>query len=303
MNWFVFALITILAWGSADLFYKLGADDAKYSHLRTSIAVGLIMGLHAAYTLVFGNIGYDFRNILYYLPVSAMYILSMTVGYFGLKYLVLSVSSPVQNASGAVVSLLCTIFLKETLPPLVIAAVAVISVAIVILGYFEKDELEAEKDKKHSIGFVAFFLPVIYCVIDALGTFFDAWYLDDWQATPLVGVTEDTIEDVANTSYELTFLIVALILAFYVFVIKREKISADFKPVRYVAALCETAGQFTYVYAMSGEAILAAPMVATYSVISMLLSRIFLKEKLSWKQYICIFAIVLGIAVLGIYDM
>ena len=46
--WFIFALITLFAWGGADLFYKKGADeDDKYSHLKTSMMVGLVM----AYTL------------------------------------------------------------------------------------------------------------------------------------------------------------------------------------------------------------------------------------------------------------
>ncbi len=93
--WFVFALLTMLMWGTADLFYKKGNNDTEhYSHLKTSIMVGLIMGLHAVLTLFFSGIDYDFRNLYIYLPVSAMYILSMTVGYFGLKYLELSISSP-----------------------------------------------------------------------------------------------------------------------------------------------------------------------------------------------------------------
>ena len=46
--WFVFALITTLAWGAADLFYKKGADEQdKYSHLKTAMMVGIVMGIHA----------------------------------------------------------------------------------------------------------------------------------------------------------------------------------------------------------------------------------------------------------------
>ena len=71
---------------------------------------------------------------------------------------------------------------------------------------------------------------------------------------------------------------------------------------RTVAAVFETAGQFTYVYAMSDKAIIAAPMVACYSIVSMLLSRIFLKEKLTKAQYACIAVVMIGIAVLGVYD-
>lgn len=114
--WFVFALITLIAWGTADLFYKKGADEKdKYSHLKTSIMVGIVMGIHAIFMLIFTNMNYDFRNILIYLPVSFMYILSMTIGYFGLRYLEVSISSPVQNSSGAITCILCFIFLNQEL--------------------------------------------------------------------------------------------------------------------------------------------------------------------------------------------
>ena len=44
--WFIYALISMLAWGAADLFYKKGADpEEKHSHLWTSVAVGFVMGL------------------------------------------------------------------------------------------------------------------------------------------------------------------------------------------------------------------------------------------------------------------
>ena len=307
MNWFAFSLITMLAWGAADLFYKKGADETdRYSHLKTSVMVGLVMGLHAIYTLIFGGIDYQPINLLLYLPVSAMYILSMTVGYFGLRYLEVSISSPIQNTSGAVSCILCAIFLHQSMAIPMIVAVAVIYVAIFLLGWMEKKQADALKeagDEKYRIGFIAFFMPIIYCVIDALGTFFDAYYLDDFEKTPLRGVTEDTLEAVANTSYELTFLIVGILLFCYMRFIKKEKMPVKQQGARTVAAVFETAGQFTYVYAMSDEAIVAAPMVACYSVVSMLLSRIVLKEKLTWKQYACIAVVMGGIAVLGLYDV
>ena len=307
MNWFVFSLLTMLAWGAADLFYKKGADENdRYSHLKTSVMVGVVMGLHAAYTLAFGNIGYQPINLLLYLPVSLMYILSMTVGYFGLRYLELSISSPIQNTSGAVVCILCAVFLHQTLELPLIAAVIVIYIAVFLLGVIEKKQADALReagDEKYRIGFIAFFMPIIYCVIDALGTFFDAYYLDDVATTPLRGVTEDTLESVANTSYELTFLLAAVVLFCYMRFVKKERMPVKRQGARTVAAVFETAGQFTYVYAMSDKAIVAAPMVACYSIVSMILSRVFLKEKLTKTQYACIAVVMIGIAVLGIYDV
>ena len=296
----------MLAWGAADLFYKKGADENdKYSHLKTSMMVGVIMGIHALYTLIFGDIGYDFKNLLIYLPVSMMYILSMTVGYFGLRYLEVSISSPIQNSSGVVTCILLVTVLGETLDIPIAIAVAVICLAVFVLGILEKkesDKLREAGDEKYRVGFIAFFMPIIYCIVDALGTFFDGYYLDDFTTTPLVGVTEETFEDVANTSYELTFFICA-VLIFIFLKAKKQKIVIREQGSRTVAAVFETVGQFTYVYAMSGRAVVAAPMIASYSVVAMILSRIFPKEKLSAKQYACIVFIMLGIVVLGIYDV
>ena len=59
--WFIFALVTTLAWGIADVFYKKGADENdKYSHLKTAMIVGFVMGLHALGMLIFTETNYDF---------------------------------------------------------------------------------------------------------------------------------------------------------------------------------------------------------------------------------------------------
>lgn len=305
--WFVYALLTMLAWGAADLFYKKGADDGdRYSHLKTSMMVGLVMGIHAITTLAFGDIDYDFRNLYIYLPVSAMYILSMTVGYFGLRYLELSISSPIQNSSGIVVTALCFFILGQRIEgvPTWVGMVLICG-GVLALGFLEKsdnDRLLSKGERKYRIGFVAFFMPIFYCILDALGTFFDAYYLDDFATTPLVGVTEANFEDVANISYELTFFLVAILLFVYVCVIKRESVVPTKQGARLGAAVLETAGQFVYVRAMSGNGIIAAPMIAAYSIVSILLSRIFLKETLATKQYIAVFTIMLGIIILGIVE-
>lgn len=302
--WFVFALATLLSWGIADLFYKKGADEKdKYSHLKTSMIVGLVMGIHAICMLIFTDMNYDFTNILIYLPVSLMYILSMTIGYFGLRYLELSISSPIQNSSGAVTCLLCLIFLHQTLDTISAVAVICIFVGIFLLGVLEKSkqkEFENVNNKKYKIGFVAFMMPIFYCIIDALGTFFDAYYLDSLEQTPLINVTEATLENVANTSYELTFLICAILIFIFLKFIKKEKIIITEQKSRVGAAIFETLGQFTYVYALSGSSVVAASMISAYSIVSIILSRIFLKETLNKKQYAVIALVMLGIVLLGI---
>ena len=306
--WFIYALVTMLAWGAADLFYKRGADpEERHSHLWTSVAVGFVMGLHALYLLLTLEGSYDPRNMLVYLPVSAMYILSMTVGYFGLRYLQLSISSPIQNSSGAVTCILCLVVLGQAMDWISAVGVVLICAGIFFLGLMEyrKDKAETPitaENKKYSIGFVAFLMPILSCILDALGTFFDAYYLDDVEATPLLHVTEENFESVANISYEFTFLIVGIILLLYLVFIKKERLVLKKQGNRVTAAVLETAGQAAYVYAMSGQGVVAAPMIAAYSIVSLILSRIFLKERLTMKQYVTVEVVIVGIVLLGVAE-
>ena len=117
--WFIFALISIFSWGTADLFYKkANKPNDDTSHLKTVIMVGMVMGLHAIFVLLTSSEPYHFIYILKYLPVSSMYILSMTIGYAGLRYIELSIASPVQNTSGAITALLTFFFLGQRMSPL-----------------------------------------------------------------------------------------------------------------------------------------------------------------------------------------
>ena len=103
--WFWLSLIALLCWSGSDLFSKIGCRDADdhLAHLKMVIAVGVVMGLHAAYEIFIGGVSVTWHVIWTYLPVSLLYIASMALGYVGLRYIELSISSPICNASGAVV--------------------------------------------------------------------------------------------------------------------------------------------------------------------------------------------------------
>lgn len=300
--WFFWALIALIAWGVADLFYKKGNDpkDAN-SALKTVVMVGLVMGLHVLfYYVIYEGIAYDWHNLIRYLPVSSMYILSMTLGYVGLRYIELSISSPISNSSGAVSAMLTFFLLGGTMANVQFFAVALISIGIFLLSLFEKQEFDAELkqegavvERKYRIGPIAIIFPILYCIIDGLGTFLDGYYLEYKQIMP---------EDQANMSYELTFLIVSLIAWAYLELVKKDNVFVFRERDRGLAAIFETLGQFFYVGAISTNAIIVAPMIASYSIVSVILGRIFLKEKLSVKQYLVVAIIMIGIAILGFYD-
>jgi len=304
MSWLFFSIATALLWGTAELFYKKGAlPNEKYSHLKICVWVGVVMGAHAIFTLLTKDIGYDPVNLLIYLPVSLLYIISMAFSYFGMRFLEESISDPIENTSGAICSLLCVIFLKETLSPLSVIAIVIIVIGVLGVGFLENSgETQRKKNLGKKLAIIAFCMPFVYALLDAFGSFVDIFYLDDFATTPLVGVTEETIEDVANTSYELTFALFALGLFLFM---KAKKVK--FGPVpqhkdKILAAIFETAGQFTYVYALSGNGAIAAPIISSVCIVSLLLSRIFLKEKLSWKTYVFIAVVIIGILLLAVSE-
>ena len=306
MSWLFFSIATAVLWGTAELFYKKGArPDEKYSHLKICVWVGIVMGLHAVFTLLTQDIGYNPVNLIRYLPVSLMYIVSMAFSYFGMRFLEESISDPIENTAGVLCVVLFAVFMKDEFSVLTWVAVAIIAFGVVGVGYLEnKGETPRKKKYGKKLAIVAFIMPFIYAFLDAFGTFLDdAFFLvEDIAETPLVDVTEETIEAVANTSYELTFALFALCLFIFM---KSKGVKFGAVPQhkdKILAAVFETAGQFTYVYALGGVDAVAAPILSSVCIISLLLSRIFLKEKLSWKTYAFITVVIVGILLLAVAE-
>lgn len=301
--WFWLSLIALLCWSGSDLFSKIGCqgEDDKLSHLKMVIAVGVVMGLHAAYEVFIGGVEINPGVFATYLPVSLLYISSMAIGYLGLRYIELSISSPICNSSGAIVAVLCLITggIGEIVP-MQLLATALVCIGVIGLGIVEAHEDEglraARQDaanRHYAKSWLALALPVIYCLLDALGTFADSLVL------------ETLNEDSANVAYELTFLLAGLVCFVYVVCIKKDRLLPRREAPKYVGALFETAGQFAYIYAIADSAhvAMAAPIISSYCVASVLWSRIFLKEKLSVKHYGSILLVVVGIVIMGILDI
>ena len=302
MSWFWFSIIALLCWSGSDFFSKIGCRDAsdKYSQYKMVTAVGVVMGIHAAIEIFVGGVEISWQVIWTYLPVSLLYIGSMTLGYVGLRYIELSISSPICNASGALVAIIAIVSgTAEKMAAAQYIAIFLACAGVIGLGFVEANEDDALRaarqeasNYKYAKSWLALALPIAYCILDAAGTFADDLVL------------ETLNEDSANVAYELTFLAAGIVSFIYTVVIKKQKLLPKAEGPKYVGAAFETAGQLAYIYALaSGESALAAPIIASYCMVSVLWSRLFLKEKLSWKHYTCILVTFVGILIMGIYDM
>ena len=319
MSWFFFALICLLGWGFADLFYKKGTDeDDRYSHLKIAVWVGLVMGVCAfALFPLSETLKEDFslasfaKMSLKYSPASLCYIISMVIGYAGLRYLELSIVSPVQNASGALsavfmfVYFLCvgkiSGFTDEfgvlDIVGSVFIVLGVIALAVVERRLSAKESELPKEERRYRIGALALLFPILYCVFDTVGTAADGIILDEETG---LGIGEiDVI-----ILYGITFFVAGIVCYFFL----RFKTGSFYNPFaksernKGIAACCEEFGQVFYVYAMASKPILAAPMVASYCIVSVILSRLIIKEKLKASQYACVISVIIGIVLLGISE-
>lgn len=317
--YYILSILALLCWSGSDLFSKMGTREKdKNSHWKVVFAVGLIMGIHFFITLIGGaiidnTVGVEavpkvLASLLYtdfklidfvsYLPVAALYILAMVLGYIGLRYIELSISSPICNSSGALAFLLCVlfgVFSTEDITAVTIIGIVMITVGIIALGFVEQHEDEEVRkarqeraNRKYAKSVLAFLLPISYLIIDALGTVGDE----------LIFAKTDITDYAANSAFELTFFVLAVFAFVWVKLIKKDTIFKGNKHL-YFGGLCETVGQIFYMAVMFSDFSVGMVIISAYCAISVLWSRIFLKEKMSWKHYAVIAVVIAGIVILG----
>lgn len=324
--YFIFALVALLCWSGSDLFSKKGTNEKDpNSHWKVVFAVGLIMGIHFFITLIGGTIidsvggpnevpkfiaslfytDFKFIDFINYLPVAALYIFAMVLGYIGLRYIELSVSSPICNCSGSLALLLCAIFLPMLggdvieLDAWSIIGVVLITLGIIAVGIVDSKESQElkelrrlESNRKYTKSFLALLLPIAYLIIDALGTVGDEVFF----------IFNDISDYSANSSFELTFFFLAVFAFVWVKFVKNDHLFKSQSKDVYIGGLCETIGQVFYMAVMFADYEVGMPIISAYCVVSVLWSRIFLKEKLSKYHYVSIATTIAGIILLGIFS-
>lgn len=321
------SLIAMLCWSGSDLFSKAGSkQNDKLSHYKVGIAVGFIMGLHALFEIFVRGVPLTLNDIVTYLPASFFYISSMLIGYICLRYIELSISSPICNTSGALALIMSLVWFgmkwveDEAVDGIFLNVPIIIGVILIVIGvtslgfvdYHEDDEARAKRqiasNRKYAKSLLALLLPVIYCLLDAIGTFVDTLIADAYTEKLIDGgfaeeLAETRTADVLNVAYEITWLIMAVIFFVYVFIIKREKVDKKYDGIKALGGVCETAGQVFYMMVVVSEYKVGLVIISAYCAVSLLWSRLFLKEKLSVKHYIAIVLAFIGIVILGIYDV
>ena len=298
--WIIFAILTVLLWGTSETIFKSVSNNEKHSVLKLIAYNGIIYGIVAIIYMIITKTEMNLDIILTYLPIALVYIASMFCTYKAMRLVKVSILSPIQNSSCVFVTILCMVVLHQQVEWYQLLAIAMIILGIILLS-INKDETlmlarpDSEKPISKSAAYKLYLtglgFALGYMILDAVGSFMDENVLE-----------ADLSENQVLIAYAMIYLVVGLCCLIYLVATGKTEGLFDFKKdkKKLIGSLVETAGQFTYIYAFAfGDAALASPFIASYSAVTIVLSRIFLKEKLKARQYAMLALVFVGMIILS----
>ena len=313
MPWLLLTLSAIILWGATDILFKksLQCSDSL-SHLKTFVWIGLISALSCVVVALCTDTLLDsirmLADNLYLIPVTVFYIAAMFFGLLGAKHLDASVVSPLENIDGAITAIILYMFffltgrshVTDSIGIMDIFGTVAITTGVILLGIQEhklsKQEMSLEEDKKkHRLGALALLFPIAYNLVDAVSMVVTG--------ITVSGEAEVEMPEIDFFFFEcLGFVVISILVWLYMLTVKKH-VYNPFKKAEFPrigAATCETFGTLTFVFAVGINPILTAPITSSYCFVTVILARIFLKERLTKKQYLSLAFVITGIALLGI---
>ena len=316
MTWLLLTLSCIILWGITDILLKKSLDYSdSLSQYKTFVWIGIVMAPAGVVMAICSDTLLDsimmVKDNLYLIPLCVFYAIALFFGLLGAKHLDASVVSPLENIDGAMAAIILYFFflftghshITDKIGLVQLVGTVAIVAGVVLLGIQEqslsKQETHlSENKKRHRLGALALIFPIVYNLVDAV-------------SMVAVGITVSEETDVAIPDIDffifesLGFVVVAICVWFYMLIIKKYKYNPFKKEelVRCGAATGETFGTMAFTFAVGISPILTAPITSSYCLVTIVLARIFLKERLTKKQYLSLAFLVVGIALLGVSEI
>ena len=302
--WIIYVIICIVLWGITDVLYKKGArKEEKYIPLKFSIVIGLIFFLIALVYLITRDEPFTiWESAVRFWPVTIfgiVYAIVNTISFNGFLYNDASVIAPIENtANGSYVMILVIVYallgkvssIWEVITVYKLVGIICIFLGLLSLGIVQHNEAKKlGNTKTFKAGATALIFPIIFSIMDGLETIVSGVCLDK---TFGYAMPEGDSIIIMGMEYAL------FAFAFWIYISIRER--RAFNPLKknnlpfISGALCDNIGLVFYAYAMALDSVATDPILAVYPAISILLSRLILKEKLSIKQYLCLALLLLG---------
>lgn len=323
MNWFLLTLACVFLWSITDILYKVASPrNDPLSHYKTFIWIGIVMALAGGIMSTWSDTLLDSIKIIkddlsYLIPFGLVYAAALFFSLLGKKYLAASMVSSLENIGGALVAIIIYYYYLLTgyiLPSYEFGVIDFIAIVLIIIGVIfigreeqalSKQELHLEEDKrKHPLGALALFFPILYTLADV------------FSVAEIGGVSGNSgIMDAADEVFipamdffifECAGIALASVFVWLFLLIVKKRIYNPFQPEEFIrcsAAMSESFGTMAFIFAAAINPVLTAPITSFHCILTIILARIFLKERLSKKQYISLGFVVLGIVLIGFADI
>ena len=316
MSWLLFTLSCIILWGITDILLKKSLDYSDpLSQFKTFIWIGLVMALAGGIMGICSDTLPDSIRMvddnLYLIPLCIFYVIALFFGILGTKHLEASVVSPLENIDGAIAAIILYIFflftdsthLTDKIGVVDVIGTAAIVVGVVLLGIQEQklSKQEANLDmnkKKHRLGALALIFPIVYNLVDAASMVA--------MGVTVSGETEVSIPDMDFFFFECVGFTVCAVFVWLYLLIAKKYVYNPFQKTelsRCGAGVGDTLGTMAFTFAVGINPILTAPITSSYCLVTIILARIFLKERLTRKQYLSLAFLVVGITLLGVSEI
>lgn len=282
----LFGLVAMLSWGTGDFLAAI--SSRKIGSLKTYFWMRIAGTILASLYLFQTKEKFPLElNLIFPLFLSALLEVIATLSFYkGLSIGLLSVVSPISSSWAMVTAILAVIFLKE-----VFSIVELLAIGLIILGiWLVSSDLKLSLSKKINLkkggkeGLIAMFgwgLMAFLFIFASKN--YGGWYL----SIMIMRV--------------FTILLVSLFSAFFKknLVIKKKNFSI-LKLILPIG-LFDALGFFSLNFgSLIGQASIVSPISSSFSVITVILGIVFLKEKLITSQIFGILSVIAGIVILSI---
>ena len=316
MPWLLLTISCIVLWGFTDILYKKSLDYSdSLSQFKTFIWIGIIMAPVGGIVALCSDTLLDsiklLKDNLYLIPLCVFYVVALFFGILGAKHLDASVVSPLENIDGAIAAIILYVFFLFTGRSHVTKGIGVMEIigtiaivaGVVFLGIQEQKLSDQEKNlaedkKKHRLGALALIFPIVYNLVDAVSMVA--------MGVTVSGETEVSIPDIDFFFFECVAFSLAAICVWLYLLMAKKQVYNPFKKTelfRCGAATGETFGTMAFTFAVAMNPILTAPITSSYCLVTIILARVFLKERLTKKQYLSLAFLVIGIVLLGVSEI
>ena len=316
MTWLILTMSCIVLWGITDILLKKSLDCYdSLSQYKTFIWIGLVAVPTCIVIAFFSDTLSDSIRMVaknpYLIPVNLIYVIAMFFGLLGAKYLDASVVSPLENTDGAITAIILYLFFFVTgrshvtdgIGAIDIIGTIAITVGVILIGIHEqklsKQEINVDEDKKkHRLGALALLFPICYNLADAVSMVVTGIIVS--------GEAEVSLPEIDYIFFECFAFFAVGILVWLYMLIAKKYVYNPFKKTEFTrlgAATCETLGTMSFTVAVGISPILTAPITSSYCLVTIILARILLKERLTRKQYLSLLLLAVGIALLGVSEI